>query len=558
VNATGNWWGSLLGPYHSSDNPVGAGDNVTDHVLFSPWTRFLEPGEVFVDVMVIFAGDIVTDKNDLIPGNGCLDVFFGDHLWLEELVYLSEGEPSVENMSWSFGPGSLITGAGSLNFTVGGDIILVDTGRVLEDEVFVSSPPSQEQLHTMVFTVLVEGELYTKECSFMVHPFARHRFVFNLSRQGETLNAEATLTWRGFPGQAVTSFTNWASGKVCVNLDITGSLCYEGSLPENCWLDLNYEIAVYGTQLQDGSPGFLELEITLPFTRSSVEQFGIFDALNHDVAFYRYNSFVSRYGPTAWDSLPGFVLTGNGTEITATLGDISSFEQLMYGGPGDNVLRLQGGLAVKSIWTGEKLPDLVISNVRLDHSHLLIGSRVMITATVECRGDVFVNGQMWATFLGHNDESLAELMVSFGPGLSREQDVSFSYVIDEPLGTIYGNTLVKHRLRVKVDAGELVTESDETNNYGEAELPVVEYRPSTSSSGEDSEPQVALAALTMTLACCLGGLGVFWTAGLVHQLRKPKSTLQGITTLELFLSLPPQSSLVKRFFPQERQGGKRQ
>jgi hypothetical protein len=37
VNATYNWWGSYLGPYHETLNPDGTGDNVTDYVLFEPW-----------------------------------------------------------------------------------------------------------------------------------------------------------------------------------------------------------------------------------------------------------------------------------------------------------------------------------------------------------------------------------------------------------------------------------------------------------------------------------------------------------------------------------------
>jgi len=38
VNATHNWWGEGSGPYHPTKNPDGKGDNVTDRVLFDPWT----------------------------------------------------------------------------------------------------------------------------------------------------------------------------------------------------------------------------------------------------------------------------------------------------------------------------------------------------------------------------------------------------------------------------------------------------------------------------------------------------------------------------------------
>ena len=37
VDATYNWWGDSTGPYHSTENPSGLGDNVSDNVYFKPW-----------------------------------------------------------------------------------------------------------------------------------------------------------------------------------------------------------------------------------------------------------------------------------------------------------------------------------------------------------------------------------------------------------------------------------------------------------------------------------------------------------------------------------------
>ncbi|MFC1983792.1 right-handed parallel beta-helix repeat-containing protein [Chloroflexota bacterium] len=37
IDATSNWWGDDSGPYHSSYNPDGLGDEVSDYVLYSPW-----------------------------------------------------------------------------------------------------------------------------------------------------------------------------------------------------------------------------------------------------------------------------------------------------------------------------------------------------------------------------------------------------------------------------------------------------------------------------------------------------------------------------------------
>lgn len=37
VDATANWWGDASGPYHATTNPLGAGNEVSDNVDYSPW-----------------------------------------------------------------------------------------------------------------------------------------------------------------------------------------------------------------------------------------------------------------------------------------------------------------------------------------------------------------------------------------------------------------------------------------------------------------------------------------------------------------------------------------
>lgn len=45
VDATQNWWGSASGPYHPDTNPDGAGDKISDNVLYTPWLKEEEGGE---------------------------------------------------------------------------------------------------------------------------------------------------------------------------------------------------------------------------------------------------------------------------------------------------------------------------------------------------------------------------------------------------------------------------------------------------------------------------------------------------------------------------------
>jgi hypothetical protein len=39
-NATNNWWGDLQGPYHPVDNPTGIGNQVSNNVIFRPWSEY--------------------------------------------------------------------------------------------------------------------------------------------------------------------------------------------------------------------------------------------------------------------------------------------------------------------------------------------------------------------------------------------------------------------------------------------------------------------------------------------------------------------------------------
>jgi len=43
LDAKNNWWGDFTGPYHSTENPDGLGDNITDNVLCNPWVEELLP-----------------------------------------------------------------------------------------------------------------------------------------------------------------------------------------------------------------------------------------------------------------------------------------------------------------------------------------------------------------------------------------------------------------------------------------------------------------------------------------------------------------------------------
>jgi len=59
MNAENNWWGSASGPTHSTANPCGTGDVVSDYVDFSPW--YYEEGMTTKNGLAVATIDAISD-----------------------------------------------------------------------------------------------------------------------------------------------------------------------------------------------------------------------------------------------------------------------------------------------------------------------------------------------------------------------------------------------------------------------------------------------------------------------------------------------------------------
>ena len=69
INAKNNWWGNVSGPYHTTLNPTGTGNNVSDNVDFIPW---LTSDPLLVNNSPILANlnQLKSDATTPIPENG--------------------------------------------------------------------------------------------------------------------------------------------------------------------------------------------------------------------------------------------------------------------------------------------------------------------------------------------------------------------------------------------------------------------------------------------------------------------------------------------------------
>ncbi len=89
VIATYNWWGSITGPYHATNNSDGEGDNVTDNVEFEPWlnTPYLQP-KAFIDS--ILPSPALVDEEVQFSGHGTSSETIVLYRWrsnLDEVLY---------------------------------------------------------------------------------------------------------------------------------------------------------------------------------------------------------------------------------------------------------------------------------------------------------------------------------------------------------------------------------------------------------------------------------------------------------------------------------------
>jgi len=77
VNARGNWWGDVTGPYNDTLNPDGQGDNVGNGVIFDPWRSTQGQGEIIAPIR---SGTLVQGDSLRFMGSDFEDPTAG-YLW---------------------------------------------------------------------------------------------------------------------------------------------------------------------------------------------------------------------------------------------------------------------------------------------------------------------------------------------------------------------------------------------------------------------------------------------------------------------------------------------
>jgi len=100
IDARNNYWGDASGPYHPTTNPLGAGDRVSDRVLYSPWLS-VPCGAVVYSIM----GRIQDSNNQPLAG---------------ALLAANSGQATLTDASGYYTFTNLMTGTYSVTPTLGG------------------------------------------------------------------------------------------------------------------------------------------------------------------------------------------------------------------------------------------------------------------------------------------------------------------------------------------------------------------------------------------------------------------------------------------------------
>jgi len=152
VNATFdaryNWWGSTTGPYHTTLNPTGLGNEVSDNVAFNPWLQTIKIPPLFHDITIfkltatpemLLAGQIVNINVTVKNVGNMFETFnlgttygtFNPQTKVETITDLAPGDTRTFYYQWdTTGEHTGVHNATAIAGPVYGEIYLFDNIKI--------------------------------------------------------------------------------------------------------------------------------------------------------------------------------------------------------------------------------------------------------------------------------------------------------------------------------------------------------------------------------------------------------------------------------------------
>lgn len=197
----------------------------------------------------------------------------------------------------------------------------------------------------------------------------------------------------------------------------------------------------------------------------------------------------------------GAVRAGRGARAIAVVGTLLAAMALVGQLPGDDP-----GWGAEAAPQAGTSPDLVLLDVRLSGAELIKGAVLEVNSLVSNKGNATAQN-VSVTFL-HGSRKFAESVIPvMAPGANEEVEASWS--------TDTASVGV-HRVRVVVDLGNTIRESNETNNEASAKVDIKE------------NPLITYSIPILLLIAVLGLLGYrVYTWAVIRGLRKRQHGKRG-------------------------------
>lgn len=479
IDATNNWWGNKTGPYHPVKNPMGLGDNITASVLFDPWTgkSWILEADFFVSHYFNTTLEI-NDTNDVLV-NDRIDLFFGDGVKFIENVFPQDSDSMTYN--WTF----RCLDTGFTMFEQGNQVF----GSVGEDFLFEgfngTLPIKSESYRDFEVTLRVSDGNATSEHSILirVHPLATGTWVERFRIDENILEATVTLTWRGFPNEAA-PLSEYISETRPVFVSINASaVSPDPLLKARGGVGKVFDISAVGCFLQNGDPGFIKAEISLPFLTSELEAMGDFFSLIDYVHVEYYDNIEKRF----IHEHSGYVIQQG--EVNYAVIEVHHFSGIYT-------------TIVDASWISPKAEFSVVG-VELSHEAAIVGQVVEVRVTIENSG--VVNGRNVDVRIYDGDSMIGEQRIERIRAAGGVVQVNISFI-----ATLLNSNQSSedHSIIVNVNWNHIIQESSYTNNLGTAEFTVI-AEPMKEKEEDADEGESLIRVLLVSFAILIGILGYY-------------------------------------------------
>jgi len=290
-----------------------------------------------------------------------------------------------------------------------------------------------------------------------VKPFAQRTFYQAVEDEmGNIFDAQATLTWRGNYEEAASKASS-INAQTPVFVFINGTTHPQG-LKEDGELGIYYNVDVVGTHMQDPTEfGFCNITVGLPYSGESLDEVGIVDELKERVKVYYWEersfSFLALDDTKTEPKMGVFY-------ATATIDDDLTKDHMPI------------APLVYTLHDDIDKAELKVEDIAFSRTPALPGNKILITATLANTGVVHA----YDVPVRFTVNTLQILLDSVDLPAGERVKISAYYNISED---IVATTLLQ--VSVLVDPHNEVSETNENNNLGEAELYVVKGAVSVSS-----------------------------------------------------------------------------